>query len=356
MVEKGRRNAATGLPALRQNRCPMSDQHAPHTHAPHTHAPDAPQRQTSHPSHRHGLAFGAGAAVLFGTSYVATAFALRSFSPFGVAVWRGLGATLLMLVLVTLHHGTGLARLRAMSRGDVGRLLALGMLGGPGLVAGMNLAVAATGATIASFVAGLYAVLAAVIAPVVLGERLPRSAAVGFVTALAGTALLADLQLGSSAGLGVLAGLGAAVSYAFYLVLSRRWGTTHRVSGEAVSVAIFALTAIVLLPIDLLVDRRGLAHPGIDPVAVAGLVWLVVFPSAVANLMIQASVRRIPARRSSALLLLNPIAATILSALLLGERLGPVQAFGAVLVLAGMAISNGLIGVPLSLRPAGARA
>lgn len=306
--------------------------------------------------HRRGLALGAGAAILFGTSYVATAFALRSFSPFGVAVWRGVGATLLMLVLITARHGTDRARVRSLTRADLGRLFVLGLLGGPGLVAGMNIAVAATGATIASFVAGLYAVLAAVIAPFVLGERLPRAAAVGFVTALIGTALLADLQFGSSSGLGILAGLGAAVSYAFYLVLSRRWGTTQRLSSEAVSVAIFALTAIVLLPVDLLVDSRGLVHTGVDPVAVAGLAWLVVFPSAVANLMIQASVRRIPARRSSALLLLNPISATVLSTILLGERLGPVQVAGAVLVLVGIAISNGLLRLPVSLRAARVRA
>ncbi len=310
----------------------------------------------AHPLHRRGLALGAGAAVLFGTSYVATAFALRSFSPFGVAVWRGAGATLLMLALIALRHGTDVSRVRSLSRGDIGRLLVLGLLGGPGLVAGMNLAVAATGATIASFVAGLYAVLAAVIAPFVLGERLPRPAIAGFATALVGTALLADLQLGSSAALGILAGLGAAVSYAFYLVLSRRWGTTQRLSSEAVSVAIFALTAIALFPVDLVVDRRGLVHPGVDPLAMAGLVWLVVFPSAVANLMIQASVRRIPARRSSALLLLNPIAATVLSALLLGERLGPIQVVGAVLVLAGIAVSNGLVRLPVATRPARARA
>lgn len=319
----------------------MSDHHP--AHAP-------------HPLHRRGLALGAGAAVLFGTSYVATAFALRSFSPFGVAVWRGVGATLLMLVLISIRHGTGLSRVRSMSTGDLARLLVLGLLGGPGLVAGMNLAVAATGATIASFVAGLYAVLAAVIAPFVLGERLPRAAAIGFLTALVGTALLADLQLGSSAGLGILAGLGAAVSYAFYLVLSRRWGTTQRLSGEAVSVAIFALTAAALLPVDLLVDRGRAVHAAVDPVAVAGVVWLIVFPSVVANLMIQASVRRIPARRSSALLLLNPISATVLSALLLGERLGPVQVAGALLVLVGIAISNGALRLPVAVRAARVRA
>ena len=51
--------------------------------------------------------------------------------------------------------------------------------------------------------------------------------------------------------------------------------------------------------------------------------------------------QRLDARRVSALLLLNPIAAALLSLALLGERLSPVHPLGALLVLAGIASASG---------------
>ncbi|MFM2106811.1 MAG: hypothetical protein RL338_1843, partial [Chloroflexota bacterium] len=64
----------------------------------------------------------------------------------------------------------------------------------------------------------------------------------------------------------------------------------------------------------------------------------------------------VPARRTSSLLLLNPLTAALLAALLLGERLEPTQLVGALLVLAGIALANGAVG-PLARRagPGGPR-
>ena len=43
------------------------------------------------------------AAVLFGTAYVGTAFAIRSFTPIGAALWRGLlSSAILVIVLVVM--------------------------------------------------------------------------------------------------------------------------------------------------------------------------------------------------------------------------------------------------------------
>jgi len=314
--------------------------------------------------HLFGNAAAAGAAVLFGTAYVATAVALRSFSPVSVALWRGVGAAAVLVLVLVVRRRSTWSALRHLDRGGVLRLTALGLLGGPGFMAGMNVAVAAAGATVAAFVAGLYAVLAAVFAPWILRERLGWQALVGFVLALAGTALLSELDPRSGSAFGVAAGLGAAVAFALYLVLSRRWtGGLRRVRptparsasapaarsvverplpGDLVALALFAMLGLVLLPVELLVEPRAIVPPTIAPEALAALGWLVLGPSLLAQLLLQASVRRVRARHSAAFLLLNPISASILAALLLGERLSPSQLGGAILVLAGIGISSGV--------------
>jgi drug/metabolite transporter (DMT)-like permease len=66
--------------------------------------------------------------------------------------------------------------------------------------------------------------------------------------------------------------------------------------------------------------------------------------SSSANLLLMASVRRVAARRTSAALLLTPISSAILAALILDERLEPVQLVGAGLILGGIAGASGLLG------------
>ena len=73
------------------------------------------------------------------------------------------------------------------------------------------------------------------------------------------------------------------------------------------------------------------------------LAFLVLGPNLVAQLAILASVRRVPAQRTSAALLIIPLVSAALAAILLGEVLAPVEIFGALLVFAGMAGASGVV-------------
>jgi probable blue pigment (indigoidine) exporter len=285
------------------------------------------------------MAAAASAAVLFGTAYVATAFALRSFTPLATAGWRGLLASAALAIVMALG-GLG-PRPSRPTRSQALRLVALGLVGGPIFIVAMNVAVAHAGATIASFVAGLYAVLAAVLAPVLLRERLAPVAAAGFVLALLGTLLLAELQVSGPTLTGIGVGLGAALSYALFLVLSRRWSAPWRLSGAVLVLTSVLATGLPIMAWLLVTDPASLLPAGIRAEAVFALVWLAVVPGAAAQLLVVAAVRRLDARRSSAFLLLNPVSAAAFSWTLLGERLSPVQLLGAVLVLAGIAAASG---------------
>lgn len=300
----------------------------------------------------------AGAAVLFGSSYVATAFALHSFGPLPIAFWRGLLAAIVVgsALRAGLLGGDGGARggdsTSAVATPDrpqptpaarFVRLAVLGMLGGPVFNVALNVAVGTSGATITAFVAGLYAVLAAVLAPLVLRERLGTRALVGFVVALGGTALLAQIQAGAPSAGGIGAALIGAFAFATYLLLSRRWADQYDLSGGLIAEANFITMAVVTLVGVGVLGAGPLVPASIEPAAAVALIWLALGPSAGAQLLLVASVRRIPARRSAAFLLLNPITATILAAILLGERLASLQLVGAALVLAGIAVASGLL-------------
>lgn len=289
---------------------------------------------------RIGMAYAAGAGILFGSSYVATAYALRSFGPVSATAWRGLIGTVGLSLLI-LRGVVPSAGFRAR-RATLARLAVLGILGGPGIIVGTNIAITVVGAAVTSFIAGLYAVLASVLAIPVLGERLRPRAIAGLLTAFGGTALLAEIWSGTGSAPGVLAALLGAGSYALFLVLSRRWSASDGLEGPAVALATVAAAGFALMGIEAIVSPGSIVPRSIDPLAIAGLIWVAI-AATWAQLLIVASLRRVDTRRSSAMLLLNPPTAALLAWLLLGQTLRPLQIAGAALVLCGIAAASGMI-------------
>jgi drug/metabolite transporter (DMT)-like permease len=301
----------------------------------------------------------------FGSAYVATSFALTAFEPVPAAAWRSLLAAVAVggIVLVRRHGGPpsavatprdatptqpdiSAAQLEVVTaQPDRGatqravRLLVLATLAGPLFLLSMNLAVAHVGAAIAAFVAGLYAVMSAVIAPILLPERLTLRVLAGFVLALAGTALLAELDPDATDVAGMGWGILAALSFALYLVLARRWSASYRLDGLTVAFANCALAAVVLGGFVLATDAALLAPASPSAEAVVAIGWLAVM-AAVGPVLMVASVRLIEAARSAAFLLLNPITAAILAAILLAEWPSPLQLLGGFVVLLGMAVAT----------------
>lgn len=304
-----------------------------------------------------GELFAGLAAVAFGSAYVATSFALHAFEPLPAAVWRSVVAALVVGLLYaarqrTSDRSSAAAGAAMPSTGArVLRLLVLALLSGPLFLASMNFAVAHVGATITAFVAGLYAVLSAVIAPALLPERLAPRVVVGFILALAGTALLAELDPSRSDGVGMAWGISAAVTFALFLVLSRRWSAAYQLDGLAISVWSMTTSALVLGAVVLLTDAGTLVPASVSLDSALAIGWLAA-AAVFGQVMTIASVRLIPAARSAAFLLLNPITATVLAALLLGERPSPLQIVGGVLVLLGIAAATmpGVARLRLGLR------
>ncbi len=277
-----------------------------------------------------------GAAVLWGSAYPASGIVLAELPPFATTAWRGLLA-LVALVIVLAVRGRladGLGQ-----RGQWLRLGVLALLAGPAFVVGQNVGVERAGPSVTSFVAGSYPIVAVLLAPLVLPERLTPRVVLALVIALAGTLLLARPGGAHIDAVGVAAGVGASLAFGAYLVLARRWGTSHGI--RPMQIAVTNMTALVVVGgvLQLIADAGALPAS----LTLGGwfwLTWIAVPCGAGAHLLAMTAVRRLPAGRSSPFLLLAPVTGALLSAILVGERLDPLQLGGGALIVAAIALAT----------------
>ena len=168
-------------------------------------------------------------------------------------------------------------------------------------------------------------------------QRVGLRFVIGMLTALAGTVFLVgtSFNLSSQHLLGDVLGLVAAVFYAGYILTIKRLRedfstpTTLAYSGV---VACMALLAISLAMQEVLI-----------PATIAG--WLDLFGLAWFSHvggwgLITYALAQLPAAFSSVGLLIQPLVATLLAYLVLGEPLGIAQVAGGALVLAGIIIAR----------------
>ena len=294
-----------------------------------------------------GPACAIGAAVLYGTSWVATGVALDGFSPFALAAWRSAVTVALLLPVIfwltrpasdsgTQAHEAGGAR----RSGWLLRLLILGLLGGAAFGIGMNVSIMLTGAAITAFVAGAYPVLASAGAPLLLREPVRIAAVIGLGLAFVGTLLIAGFDVTGLRVEGVLVAASTAFATALFMLLSRRWQRPWGIRPTQITLSNFGLLGIAGLLLTFAADDR-LVTTVVPVESWLSVLWLGVFAGAVATILLAESHRRLPTSEGSAYLMLNPLTAAILAVPVLGEILSPVQLVGAGLVLAGIGIATG---------------
>ena len=171
------------------------------------------------------------------------------------------------------------------------------------------------------------------------------STVAAFALAFGGTALLAGTVPSGTALAGVLIALGSAALFGLYVVLARRWGAAYRLDGTLVTIANLVSRGPVLLVAAFVLDPGRVVPAAPDVAAVFALLTIAFGSSLAGNLLLMASVKRIPAARTSAALLLTPVASAAIAAVVLGDRLPPGGLVGAALILAAMAMAGGLIAI-----------
>jgi DME family drug/metabolite transporter len=165
--------------------------------------------------------------------------------------------------------------------------------------------------------------------------REPLTARWATATALAVAGVAVLVAAGTAAHIrpgGVALALGAGLSYATYTVAAKRLLTEH--GPEAVMARLFGIGAVLLTPV---LAVRGLGEVGsLGGLAMAA--YLGVVPTAVAYVLFARGLRHLPAGEVATLTLAEPLTATALGAVVLGERPGAVALVGVALVLAGLGV------------------
>jgi DME family drug/metabolite transporter len=155
------------------------------------------------------------------------------------------------------------------------------------------------------------------------------------VVAAAGVAVLSGLTggVGEVTVDGLLASVGAGASYALYTLCSKAL-IDHGWSPLGSMATLFGSAAVVSLPVLLSTEVAWIAT-GPGALAVA---WLALVNTLAGYLLFGYALGGLPASRVATLTLFEPMTATLLGILLLGESFGPTTVVGAALLLAGLAI------------------
>ena len=279
-----------------------------------------------------GILAGLAAASIWGGMYVVSKVVLEVLPPFTLLSLRLiLGAAALGIVLL-------IRRRAPLSRRQVGRVLAIGLIGfgvSVGLqFVGTSLSSAANAALITSASPAFILLFGALL----LGEAVtPRRMAAMALASLGVLAVLnpADVDLTQSAFRGNLALIGAAVTWGLYSGLvkraSRDMATTE--------VSFFAFLGGLLLSLPLAtMEGRGAPAGAVTLPMVLGVLYLGLISTALAMYLWNRSLALLEAGLVSLLFFAQPVVGVSLGALLLGESLGP-----------GFWVGSGLIGGGLVL-------
>ncbi len=278
-----------------------------------------------------GLLFIVASAVAFGAMAIFARFAYAD----GVDTW-----TLLALRFGIASACLGLlarASGGAMPRGrDLAIATLMGAAGYAGQAATFFSALKLAPAGLVALLLYLHPALVALLAAWFLHERMTPAKLLALVLALAGLALTVAPALGGGASafprlpLGIALGIAAAVIYAIYIVVGMR--LTARVAPLALSAVITAGAAVVFIGVAAVHGPRWPATAtgwaAVAAIAIISTVFAISF--------FFAGLARVGATQASTLSTVEPVVTIALAAVVLDERIAPVQLGGGALILAAV--------------------
>jgi DME family drug/metabolite transporter len=270
------------------------------------------------------------AGVLFGTAGTAQALGPTGVSPVAVGILRiQVGAIALLaampLLRVRPRRLLGLWRHPAIVVAAVAAALYQPLFFG---------AVSQVGVALGTLVAvGSEPVFAGVVGWLVLRHRPTAGWLAATLVAVTGLALRSWGQLDGANSPGLLLALGAGLCSAGYTVAAKHQ-LDRDVTAIEVPTASFVLGGLLLLP---LLPGQPLGWVG-TPGGLVLVLYLGVATMAIANVLLTRGIHGLPPGPVATLMLTDPLVATILGVVVLGESLAPIAAAGVVLVFAGLVL------------------
>lgn len=271
---------------------------------------------------RSGAAYAFAASILFGVSGVVAVDAFSSVTTVQMTQFRSVGAALLLGVLA--HR-----RRQTATRGHLPGLVLLGLL-----LAAVTItyyeAVDRLGVGPGVTLQFLGPALVLVWMRVVQRRRVPGAAWTAAAVAVVGTSLMNEAwNIDQADPWGVAAGLGAAVTFAGYLVVGEHLGKRlPSLTVAAWGFAVAALVWVLATPPEI---------PRVDATVWAQLLWVAVAGTTLPFLFEMVALRRADPGTVGVIATAEPIVAAATAWAILGQALRPVQLLGGSLVVAGIA-------------------
>jgi len=265
------------------------------------------------------------APTIWGSTYLVTTELLPQGYPWTVAMLRALPAGLLLLVIV-----------RQLPQGIWwSRVLILGALNFSIFWWLLFVAAYRLPGGVAATVGAIQPLIVILLARPLLGSPIRPLAIVAAIAGMGGVALLILTPRAALDPIGIVAGLGGAISMAFGTVLTRRWQPPV----SPLTFTAWQLTAggLLLLPAALILEP---SLPALTPANLMGFIWLGVIGAALTYILWFRGIARLEPSVVAPLGFLSPMTAVILGWSILGQSLGAAQIAGMVVVLGSVWLSQ----------------
>ncbi|MFC7549231.1 DMT family transporter [Plantactinospora sp. GCM10030261] len=291
----------------------------------------------------------AGTTVLvWASAFVGIRFAGHDYSPGAMALGRMASASIALSIFVALTNGTRRhgrrprpvtttdGRAHRLTGGTLGLITIWGMAWFGAYNVALNAAERLVDAGTAALLVSVGPILVAVVAVLVLGERLTGRLGAGMAVAFAGVALIAASGFtGHADKVGIALAVLSAMLYAFGVLLQKR--LLARVDAVTMTWLGALAGTIALLPFaPTLLGELGRAPAA----ATLGMLYLGVFPTAIGFLTWGYVLSRWTAGRASAATYLAPPVTVLLSWTLLGEVPAPLALLGGAFCLTGVILAT----------------
>jgi drug/metabolite transporter (DMT)-like permease len=274
-------------------------------------------------------------AILFwGSSFPATKMVLRGLPPMAYVFLRFAGASIFFIVIL-------LRRRRRLARRTHLKLLLMSLFEPVLYFSFESIGMQYTSASSASIIIAAVPAVVALLAGIFLAEKLTLREWSGVILSVLGVLLLAAFDdnpdYASSSLLGNVLIVGAVFSAALYMIIARHLST--EVSAMEITSYQVLYGGIIFLPVFLLrLPAVQWSAVGID--SILALLFLILFATLVAFFSYNFALTRIHASRAAVFLNGIPVVSVLVSASLLGERLGELQLIGGAVVIMGVTLTN----------------